>query len=171
MTYKEKWALTLALALLALCFVGIANAQTANRSLNIKWTLPTAAIDGSPLAGAQGLTSVQVFLSTATIPTNSAMIPTFTLPAGAVTTTQTFSVPAGGTIFVRLKACSAAGCSDFSGEANKTFPAVAPLPPTNLTVEITLTGLLSQPSISAEQQLARANHTLRARQAPFSGPE
>ncbi len=170
MTLKEKWALTLAFALLGLCLFGVANAQT-SRSVKISWVLPTTGTDGSTLVGAQALTSVQVFLSTTTIPATGTMVPTFTLPAGAATTTQTFAVAVGGTLYARVRACNVAGCSDLSTETSKTFPAVAPLPPTNVTIDVTITALLSQPSIGAEQQWRVVSMPLQARPAAFSGPE
>lgn len=139
MTIKHKWALALAIALLALCVMGIANAQTASRSLTLTWTLPNTATDGSTLTGPQALTKVQVFLSTTTIPDTSTAAPTVELAAGAVTTTQSFTVPVGGSLFARLKACNSAGCSVFSGEVSKNFPATVPMPPTNLTVTVNIT--------------------------------
>lgn len=159
MTRKQKWLLAAAAAMLLLCFVGIATAQTAPRQIKVDWQLPTLANDGTPLTGPQALTQIQVFMATATIPNTSTMAPTFTLAAGAVTTTQTFTVPVGGTAYIRLKACNAAGCSDFSNESSKAFPATVPNPPTNLTITIVLA---SQPSISAEPRLAGVSPALQA---------
>src|SRR5678815_413258 len=102
---------------LALLFLlpGLASAA----SITVNWTNPTTAEDGTALTGAQAITAVKVYLSTATIADTSSMAETVSLPAGTSTTTQTFTAAAGQTIFVRVKVCNAAGCSVFSNQASK----------------------------------------------------
>lgn len=125
-------------ALVAFLFVATAFAQTPpQRSVTLNWSLPITATDGSALTGVQALTKIQLFLGTATIPTTAT--PTVELASGTViTTTQSFNVPIGGSLFARVKACNAVGCSDFSTELKKDFPGNVPMPPTNFTVTINL---------------------------------
>lgn len=104
----------------------------------INWTSPVSATDGSPLTGAQAITSYQVWVSTATIPTVTTMAPTVTITGTATTTTQSITVLPGGTIYARVKACNSAGCSDFSAEASKALPVTVPNPPTNVTVTLVI---------------------------------
>lgn len=134
MTIRQKLAMTLAVAMLGVCFMGIANAQTVPvRTLKLTWVNPTAFEDGSPLAVAT-LTSIQVFLSLTNI-TDPAATPTAVLTPLTGAGTVTFPVPAGGTLFIRLKSCIGAVCSAYSVQANKVVPvSTVPMPPTNLTI-------------------------------------
>lgn len=137
MTRKYILGLALAAAMLTLCLVNIAQAQTAQRTVNISWTLPTSAADGTPLTGTQALTKVQVFLSTASIPDTTTMVPTAELTSGSATTTvQNFSVPVGGTLYARIKTCNVQGCSPLSTEATKPFPPAVPGVPTNVQITV-----------------------------------
>lgn len=122
----------LPLALLALFLPLLAHAATAT----INWSAPTTATDGSPLTGAQAITSYQVWVSTATIPSTTTMTPTATITGTATTTTQSVTANPGATIFARVKACNSAGCSDFSAEASKALPVTVPGVPTTVTVTI-----------------------------------
>lgn len=106
--------------------------------VNLSWTLPTTASNGSPLTGVQALTSVQVFLATSTIGNASTMLPTATLTASSTTTTQTITANVGQTLFARIKACNSVGCSSFSGEVSKVVPGAVPGIPTQVTIEITI---------------------------------
>jgi len=124
----------LPLALLALFLPLLAHAATAT----IAWSAPTTATDNSPLTGAQAITSYQVWVSTATIPANTAAAPTATITGTATTTTQSITASPGATIFARVKACNSAGCSDFSNESTKTLPVTIPNPPTNVTVTLVI---------------------------------
>jgi hypothetical protein len=134
MTLKQKWLVVLSAGLFGVCFMGIVGAQTA-RSVTISWSAPTLATDGTPLTGTQSLTKYQVFLSTTSIPVTSSMAPTVEVQ-GSLQTVQSFNVPVGGTLFVRVKACNLQACSDFSNEVSKPFPATGPNPPTNVTVTL-----------------------------------
>lgn len=122
------------LALLALVPV-FAHAATAT----INWTAPAAATDGTALTGAQALTSYQVWVSTASIPTTTTTAPTATITGTATTTTQTIAVQPGGTIYARVKACNAGGCSDYSVESSKTLPVSVPGVPTSATITLSIT--------------------------------
>lgn len=107
-------------------------------SLTGTWTLPLTAQDGTPLTGAQALTSVQVFIATAPIADSSTAAPTATLTASSTTTTQTVTAAAGQTLYLRVKACNSAGCSPFSVQASKVVPISVPGIPTSVTITINL---------------------------------
>lgn len=129
---KQKLAMTLAFALLGVCAFGIALAQTVTKTVTFSWILPLTDTNGNPTL----LTKVQLVLSTATIPDNTTIVP-IDLAAGVVTNSLSFSVPPGGTVFGRVRACNSTGCSAWSNEASKAFPPVTvPLPPTNVTVVV-----------------------------------
>jgi hypothetical protein len=120
----------LPIALVAVFLPLLAHAATAT----IAWNAPTTATDSSPLTGAQAITSYQVWIATSSIASNTAA----TITGSATTTTQTVTASPGATIFARVKACNAAGCSDLSAEASKTLPLTVPNPPTNITVTIAI---------------------------------
>jgi hypothetical protein len=124
----------LPLALVAIFLPLLAQAATAT----INWTAPATAIDGSPLTGQQAITGYQVWVSTATIPSNTTMTPTATITGTATTTTQSITANPGATIYTRVKACNAVGCSDFSTEASKTLPVSPPGVPTSVTITLSL---------------------------------
>lgn len=124
----------LILALIALLVPTLASAATTT----ISWTAPTTATDSTPLTGAQAITSYQVWVSTSSIPANTTANPTATITGTATTTTQTITASPGATIYARVKACNAAGCSDFSAEATKVLPISQPNPPTNVTVTVSI---------------------------------
>lgn len=126
---------TRALILLALLCVLPAFAHAATAT--ISWTAPTTAVDGSALTGQQAITSYQVWVSTSTIPTNTTATATATLTATQTTTTQTVAATPGSSIYARVKACNAAGCSDFTNEAKTTLPVSVPGVPTSVTITIT----------------------------------
>jgi|SRR5688572_3757492 len=106
--------------------------------INLNWTLPTTAENGTPLTGAQAITSIQVYLATATIPNNSGQAPTATLTGTPTTIVQPFVVNVGQTVFARLRACNSAGCSAFSAEKSILVPGSVPGVPTNVTITITI---------------------------------
>lgn len=122
----------LLLALIALLVPALTSAATAT----INWSAPTTATDGTALTGQQAITSYQVWVSTLSIPSTTTGNPTATITGSATTTTQTIAANPGATIYARVKACNAAGCSDFSAEASKVLPITTPNPPTNITVTI-----------------------------------
>ncbi len=112
---------------------GIAAAATAT----VTWSNPTTAIDGSPLTGAQALTSTQIFLATSPIADTSTMVPTATVTSGT-STTQTIAASVGQTIYVRVKSCNQWGCSAFSNQGSKVVPGSIPGMPTSVTITIEL---------------------------------
>lgn len=120
------------LALIALLVPALASAAT----VTINWTAPTTAVDGSALTGQQAITSYQVWVSTATIPSTTTTQPTVTVTGTGTTTTQNIAVTPGGTLFARVKACNSAGCSDFSSESTKAVPVNVPGVPTNVTLTL-----------------------------------
>ncbi len=120
-------------ALLLLAFLpGFAQAA----SLTVDWVNPTTALDGTPLTGAQAITSIQIFLATSPIADNSIMAPTVTLTSVVNTTNQTFTANVGQTIYVRLKVCNQWGCGNFSNQASKVVAGSAPNVPTSVTITI-----------------------------------
>lgn len=120
------------LALIALLVPALASAAT----VTVNWTAPTTAVDGSALSGVQAITSYQVWISTATIPTTTTTQPTATVTGTGTSVTQNISVSPGGTLFARVKACNSAGCSDFSAESSKAVPVNAPGVPTSVTITL-----------------------------------
>lgn len=112
-------------------------ARAVTPSVTINWTAPTLAIDGSALTGSQVITSYQVWIATASIPDSVATAPTATVTTGT-TTTQSITASAGDTIFTRVKACNAGGCSVLSAQATKVLPLSVPNPPTSVTVTINI---------------------------------
>lgn len=127
----SRW---LPLALIALFLPLLAHAAT----VTVAWTAPAAASDGSPLTGQQVITGYQIWVSTSSIPANTTSQPTATITGTATTTTQAITASPGSTIFARVKACNAAGCSDFSTEGSKALPITAPGVPTAVTVTVSL---------------------------------
>lgn len=121
--------------LLALLLIpGLAGAA----DVTARWTLPTTAVDGTALTGAQALTSVQVFLATSAIADNSTATPTATLTATATTTSQTITASPGQTVYVRVKACNQFSCSGFSNQGSVPVPGSAPGVPTSVTITLTI---------------------------------
>lgn len=132
---KKRVLLGISVAVVALAAMAAA-AQVAGRSVTIGWDLPTVSTDGSPLTGTQAITKMQVFLNTVPIQDNASMLPTVELTGTPLVTQQTFVVPAGGTLYARVKACNVTGCSAFSAQVTKTFLATVPGIPTNVTITI-----------------------------------
>lgn len=125
-------------ALLLLPSLGFA--QSVQGVVNGSWVNPTTASDGTALTGTQALTKIQVFLSSASIPDLSTMVPTLELGPGATTGTVTLTVPNHSTLYFRVKACNSAGCGAFSNQSTKpvdvnAVPGIA----TSVTFTITIT--------------------------------
>ena len=116
-----------------------AQEPTVPATLNLTWNLPTQTEDGTALTGPLALTKVQVFVATAPIANNSTMAPTVELAGGATGGTHTLSVPNGSTVFARVKACHAFGCSAFSNEDSKLVTVSLPGVPTNLQMQLQIT--------------------------------
>jgi hypothetical protein len=167
MSMKMKWALALATAFILLCFVGIANAQTVSRSVKVGWVLPTAFEDGTPLA-ASSITKIQVYLGVGPIADNATVGPTVEVTPTPVPITRSLNVSPGGKVYLRLRACVVDNCSALSTQATLDIPVSKPGVPTSITIELVtpIAGLPSQPSISAEQQLAGLGVPLQARPVP-----
>lgn len=124
--------------LLALLLLALAPGLASAASVTVSWVLPTTAVDGSSLTGAQAITSVQVFLATSSIADASTMAPTATLTATATTTNQVITAAAGQTIYARVKVCNSGGCSVFSNQATRLVPVAAPGVPTSVTITLNL---------------------------------
>lgn len=104
----------------------------------VNWTLPTLATDGSALTGPQALTKLQLFVAPATIPINVGGSPTVELPPAATSHAYSTTAPNGSTLFFRLRACNAGGCSALSNEATKTIQVAVPGVPTGVGVTVTI---------------------------------
>lgn len=121
-----------------------ANAQAVPGSAKFTWALPTTGCtvgvtpcDNAPLTGADALTSIQVFVSTSPIADTSTLTPALTLGGGVTTGTATLNVTNGQTLYGRVKACNAKGCSGFSVQVSKVVKLdVVPNVPTSVTIEI-----------------------------------
>jgi len=128
--------LVIAVALVALDFIAVRCAYAATPSVTVNWTAPTTAVDGTALTGAQAVTSYQVWIATTSIPDTVSTPPTATVTTGT-TTTQSVTANPGDTIFARVKACNAGGCSVLTAQASKTLPVGSPNPPTSVTITLT----------------------------------
>ena len=124
------WTLGFALALLC-SWVNVAHAATSSATFN--WTAPTVALDGTPLTGAQAVTSYQIWVSTSSIPDNVATAATALVSTGT-STTQAITAAPGDTIYARVKACNSSGCGTISNQVTKVLPVSLPGPPTNVTI-------------------------------------
>lgn len=134
--------LTLGFALIAfqILTVSVAHAQTVPASITLNLTLPTQNTDGTaiPATGQSSLAKVQVWLSTATIPT-TASTPTVEATPVVTTIVQPFSAAIGDKIFARVKVCNVAGsCSAMSVEVSKSVPVPQPGAPTSVTFTIAI---------------------------------
>ena len=134
--FLTVYSLFVVMALLATCS---AFAQTGvPKSATISWVLPLKNTDGSTIDATNPITKVQVFLANAAISDNFSQNPTVELTGAQTTTTQTFTVFPGGGLFVRVKACNAKACSDFSAQASVPIPNVVPGVPTSLSIQLVI---------------------------------
>lgn len=113
-------------------------AQTVPATANVSWVLPTMATDGTPLTGAQVLTSVNLYVSTSVIPDIPAGLTPIVLSATASTTTATVNVANNATLHMRVNACNAGGCGALSNEATKAVSVPAPGVPTSVAITIAI---------------------------------
>jgi hypothetical protein len=118
----------LALALMALCMTGIAQAQQAWDENRISWMAPTTCTSGHPIANCP-VTGYRVERA-------ASQTGTFATVATSATTSYTHTSAAAGVNCYRVIALSASGNSAPSNVACKTNvqPSGPPTPPTNLTV-------------------------------------
>lgn len=105
----------------------------------VGWILPTKTTDGLPLTGPLALTAIKAWFSLSPI-ADTAMTtpPSVSIAPDAGTYPYTMTAPVGAKIYVRLAACHALACSMLSSEAFKIVVATAPLPPTNVTIDIVI---------------------------------
>jgi hypothetical protein len=133
---KQKIVICCLLLAAVLCAAGAAVAQTpVQKNIRVRWTLPTVYDDGTPLP-ASAITSIQVFVANSAIPDSFTGEPTATLTAAATTTDRTVQAWSPGAIHVRVKACTASACGDFSPGASLNIPGVRPGVPTQVTIEL-----------------------------------
>lgn len=133
------WVFGFALAILG-SWVNIAHAQTVPASVTLNWSLPATAADGSALTGTQALTKCGVWLSSQTIPATTTANPTAEVTPAGTTTTQSFTIAKGGTIFARVACANSQGYGALANEVTKVVPVSAPGVPTNVTITITVGG-------------------------------
>jgi hypothetical protein len=138
MSIKMKWGLALATALILLCFVGIANAQTYSKSVKVSWKLPVTWTDGTPLV-ATDVTKVMVYIGVGPISDNFSGSATVEVTAVAVPVTKTINVVGGGKVYVRVRACAGLVCGPISDQATLDVPNLTPGMPTNITIELVIT--------------------------------
>lgn len=131
----------LLLTLISSLCVAQAATATATAQAAVSWTAPTTGSAGTvPLVGTDALTSYNVYLSTAPL-TAVPATPTVTVGGAATGATGSITVVSGQTVYAYVTACNAQGCSSLSaaGTAVAQLPAVSPDPPTNVTIQITVT--------------------------------
>lgn len=110
--------------------------------MNVSWELPTLAADGTALTGEQALTGLQLFVSTAPIADNTALAPSATFAPGITSSTYSGTLPAGATVYIRLRALNQTGAGKLSAEVSKVIelpPLSVPGVPTNVQISITIT--------------------------------
>lgn len=132
----------------ALALAAVSAQAAVSAPLTINYTVPTTGCttingvpvspcDGVPLTGADVVTSIAVYVSTSPIPNNFTGDPTLVVGASPQSVNTSVSITNGQTVYVRLKALSGTGVSDFSAEASKTFTlGVKPGVPTSVTITI-----------------------------------
>lgn len=116
-------------------------AQTVPGTVNVNWTNPTTTVNGLPLTGANALTEIRVFVSTAPIADN-ATTPTVTVTTGT-TANHTLSVTNGQTIYARIQACNKPGgvlnCGDLSPQVSKAVTlSTKPGVPSSVSLDINI---------------------------------
>lgn len=139
------------LALVGVFFAGKASAQALEvpARANVSWTLPTqteclevgadpATCARLPLTDALALTAIELYVATSPIADDAVLTPTSVLAGNATATVYNAVIPAGATLYIRVKARNATAISKYSNEATKVVdvPNVAPGVPTNVSIEI-----------------------------------
>lgn len=118
---------------------------------NVAWTLPTqtecleptadpATCARLPLTDELALTGIELYVALEPIADDAVLTPTSVLAGDTISAVYNATIPAGSTLYIRLKARHASGVSAYSNQATKviTVPNVAPGVPTNVSVEITI---------------------------------
>ena len=127
----------LALALVA-SVAGAQDAPLVPASASVSWSHPTVAVDGSALTGPQALIESLVYASAAPIPDDTTAEPVGRVAAPGRTFVHTATVPNGATLYFRVRACNAGGCSDLSAQAEKPVRVSVPGVPSGVTVTVTV---------------------------------
>lgn len=112
----------------------------ASPTITIEWTNPTTDVNGGPLTGTNSLTKFQIWISNSPLTTLPAT-PTIELNAAApLQTSFVHPTSYGSTVYVRMKACNAVGCSNPTGQVQGQipWPPAVPGSPQNVTIRITL---------------------------------
>lgn len=128
------------LVLVALLLVSsVASAQTAP-TITLEWTNPTTDTNGGPLTGTNSLTKFQIWLSNTPLTTLPAT-PTIELNVTSpLQTSYVYQTTYGSTVYARMKACNAVGCSNPTGQVQGTvpWPPAVPGSPQNVTIRVNL---------------------------------
>jgi hypothetical protein len=134
-----------AIILTTLAYIPAGLAQTPPQvDSTVVWTNPTTDTNGQALTGANAIQKIQVFVASSPILDASTIAPFAELIVGqapAPGTSLIYHASAGSTVYARVKACNATGCSVFSNQASKVvpFPAAVPNAPTNVDIVILVT--------------------------------
>jgi hypothetical protein len=142
------------LTLIAGALVALAStapAHALNAPLTVSYVLPTVACsivggvevspcDNVPLTGANALTAVEMIVSTSPIPGTYDGPVTLSVPPSTTSANTTFVASNGDTLYVRVRARTANGVSDWSLEATKLVQVdVKPGKPTSVTITLNIT--------------------------------
>lgn len=122
-------------ALVALAVTGIALGQV-TASLNISWSAPLTAVDGSALTGSGAITGYNIYVDTAPVPDAPTAAPAAVIKGTATTTVASLTVANNATLHVRAQACNVSGCGPLSPEVTKVVTVPVPGVPTNVTIVV-----------------------------------
>lgn len=119
---------------------GAVSAQVANvpASVDVSWTAPTTAVDGSALTGALAVTGYNVYADVNPVPDVPTVAPVATVGGTALTTSVTMTVANNATLHLRVSACNVGGCGALSAEAVKMVTVPVPGVPTQVTILVTI---------------------------------
>ena len=128
------------LVLAALLLVsGVASAQAAP-TITVEWVNPTTDVNGGPLTGTNSLTKFQLWISNTPLTTLPASPTTEFNAVAPLQTNYVHATTYGQTVYVRMKVCNAAGCSNPTGQVQGQvpWPPAVPGAPQNVTIRVTL---------------------------------
>jgi len=127
-------------ALVVLLLVGSAVSAQVTATATIEWTNPTTTADGGPLTGSNSLTKYQIWISTTPLTTLPATPNVEFAASSPLQTSYVYNGSAGQTIYVRMKVCNSAGCSDptVQVQGQIPWPPARPGVPQNITIKVPL---------------------------------
>lgn len=122
-------------SLIPLALTSVVFAQI-SASVNISWTAPTTAVDGSTLTGSEAVTGYNIYADTVAVPDAPTAAPVAAIKGTSTSTIASFTVANNATLHVRAQACNVSGCGALSPEVTKTITVPVPGVPTSVTVAI-----------------------------------